>query len=126
MKKLICILILFLCTFASFCYGDESTTTADDLALMEILSQAGIAEPNEVILASDESLVNEALTILLEMLESTCISNPDGCNDGSDEIINAILDMLKIVLSMDENTDATTGVNEPSEATAADAAESSY
>ena len=126
MKKFIYILSIFLCAFTAFCYGDEYATTADGLALTEILSQAGVAGPNEVILSSDESIVTETLTILLEMLESVCTANPDGCNNGSDETVNAILDMIKQILSIyNDTTTTTTGENEPSEATAAESIESS-
>lgn len=126
MKKLIYILSVFLCTSTAFCYGNEYATTADGLALTEILSQAGVAGPNEVILSSDESIVTETLTILLEMLESVCTANPDGCNNGSDETVNAILDMIKQILSIyNDTTTTTTGENEPSEATATGVAESS-
>ena len=126
MRNLIFVISLFLFTFVSYCYGEESTITVEDLTLTEILNQAGIAEPNEVILLSDESLVNKALTILLEMLASACTANPDGCNDGSDETVNAIMDMIKQVLSIyNDTTTTTTGESEPSEATAAGAAESS-
>jgi len=121
-KKFICILGICLCTFAAFCYGDESTTTADGLTLTEILSQAGIAEPNEINFASDETTINAAVTMLMGMLVSALEQNPDGLYDQTDETVNAILNMLKMVLSMDEDMDA---AGEPSEATAADAVESS-
>ena len=118
MKTLIFVISLFLFTFVSFCYGDESTTTAtaEGLTLTEILNQAGVAEPNEINLASNESIVTETLSMLLEMLVASCTANPDGCNDGTDETINAIMDMIKQVLSIyNETTSTTTGESEPSE-----------
>jgi len=115
-KNLIYILFLFLCSFAAFCYGDANTTTADGLTLTEILTKAGVVEPNEVTLSSDESIVTETLTILLEMLVSACSADPNGCNDGSNETVNAILDIIKKVLSIYNDTTMTTGESEPSEA----------
>jgi hypothetical protein len=64
MKTLIFVISLFFFPFVSFCYGDESTTTVEGLTVTEILSQAGIAEPNEAILASGETAINAAVTIL--------------------------------------------------------------
>ncbi|HIJ71570.1 MAG TPA: right-handed parallel beta-helix repeat-containing protein [Planctomycetes bacterium] len=126
MKNLIFVISLLLFTFASICYGDESTTTAtaEGLTLIEILNQAGVAEPNEVNLSSNESIVTETLTILLEMFQSACTENPDGCNDGTDETVNAIMDMIKQVLFIyNDTTTAATEESETSEITAGEAVE---
>jgi hypothetical protein len=49
------------------------------------------------------------------MLVSALEQNPDGLYDQTDETINAIMNMLKKILSIDDVTNATGGVNESSE-----------